>query len=50
MYFGFRFMYLMALGFYALAFAHWVIAKRRVPLADREADRMITPLSATTIA
>ena len=50
MYFGFRFMYLMALGFYALAFAHWAITKRRVPVADREADRMITPLSATTIA
>ncbi|HSA58000.1 MAG TPA: hypothetical protein VLE53_19965 [Gemmatimonadaceae bacterium] len=28
MYFGFRFLYLLAMGFYALAFVHWAVSRR----------------------
>ena len=48
MYFGFRFMYLIALGFYFLAFAHWAWTRRRVPVHGR--DAVTTPLSAPTVA
>ena len=52
MYFGFRFMYLMALGCYALAFAHWAVtrAKAGAVAQENERERLSTPLSAATVA
>lgn len=39
MYFGFRFLYLLAMGFYGLAFLHWALSRKTAPaVAPREAD------------
>jgi hypothetical protein len=51
MYFGFRFMYLLALGFYALAFVHWGLTRKRVAAGTMpERDQVTTPLSVATVA
>lgn len=47
MYFGFRFLYLLALGFYGLAFVHWTITQRAT---SQSRERTVTPLSSPTIA
>jgi SAM-dependent methyltransferase len=50
MYFGFRFMYLLALGFYGLAFVHWALTRGRVEAVGRQRDRerVVTPLGVAT--
>ena len=48
MYFGFRSMYLLAFGFYALAFVHWAWTRQRAAMPDRVS--VTTPLSTPTIA
>jgi SAM-dependent methyltransferase len=50
MYFGFRFMYLLALGFYALAFVHWALTRSRVGAHDRNRERLTTPLNTATVS
>ena len=40
MYFGFRFLYLMALGFYGLAFLHWAVTRNAAVVAVRDRERV----------
>ena len=49
MYFGFRFLYLMAIGFYALAFVHWAWTRRRMTVLESEVE-VQQPVSAATAA
>ena len=51
MYFGFRFLYLLALGFYALAFAHVLLTRRSAAASGARAriDGMATPISSSAV-
>jgi hypothetical protein len=49
MYFGFRFLYVLALGFYAVAYLHWALTQRRARSPEREREGASTPLSVATI-
>jgi spermidine synthase len=43
MYFGFRFLYLLAMGFYGLAFLHWVVSRHRAAVAvPLESARLVS--------
>ena len=43
MYFGFRFMYLLALAFYGLAFVHWAVSRKPAEVKERKPLPMETP-------
>jgi len=49
MYFGFRFLYLLALGFYALAFVQWAMSRGRELDPARRRERVATPLNPAAV-
>jgi SAM-dependent methyltransferase len=50
MYFGFRFMYLLALAFYGLACVHWMVTRQRASAGrTRHVERAVTPLGTATL-
>ena len=50
MYFGFRFMYLLAVGFYALAFVQWWLTRRRSETPDADREHVPTAINAPSVA
>ena len=50
MYFGFRFMYLLAIGCYGAAFLHWAWTRSRAGVPEVHRDRVRTPMHTPTVA
>jgi len=50
MYFGFRFMYLLAIGCYGAAFLHWALTRSRAGAREVHRERVRTPMNTPTVA